>query len=83
MGITLPKVDLTSHQFRTLLKRRVPWHPSHSGSELVTVARRKDGSYWAEWRGSAVFWASRWYEIPKAAGDRVFAFNEAVEELLS
>lgn len=84
MGRSLPRVTLTGYQLERLLKKgKLPWGGRSTMYDLYTVAKRKDGSYWLEARGSgALFWMSRWYEIPKAAGKRIFAFDAAVEYLL-
>lgn len=78
-------IQLTSHQFETLLKRKPPWVKDMvvHGEHIVRVTRLDDGSYWAEWRSGVVFWSSRWYEISKAAGERMYEFNTATERLLA
>lgn len=84
MGATLPSVRVTGYQLRHLLKKHhAPWGEVLNPYTTYTIAQRKDGSYWLEARGSgAYFWMSRWYEIPKAAGRRIFKFDKEVNILL-
>lgn len=74
-------IDVTRHQLRQCLKGRKTPALTDCRQRSVRIAQTKDGTYWAEWTGDTVFWASRWYKIPKAAGDRIRKLQEFVENI--
>jgi hypothetical protein len=74
-------IHLSKSQFFHICKGRRPRFIIESGSDVVRIAKTKDGKYWAEWRGAAVFWASAWYEIPRLWGERAEKVQQFVESL--
>lgn len=74
-------VTLTKGQLEAIFPRGWKSHPVRdSGSEAVRLAHMKDGTWWAEWRGEAVFWASRWWKIPNVVGSRAQAIDQFVKD---
>lgn len=73
--------DLTFDQLYKIFLKKGRNHPVFNGAEPVRIAQTKDGRWWAEWKGQTVFWASRWYEIPKAVGERAKKINTYIGEI--
>lgn len=71
--------DLTFGQLSQILKGR--HHPVFDGSQPVRIAQTNDGRWWAEWTGQTVFWARRWYELPKIVGERAKKINTYIDEI--
>lgn len=75
------RVDLTHSQFQHIFKKGYKSHPCKNMRGMVTLAQTSNGVWWAEWRGEAVFWASRWYAVPQVVGERAKAIEEFVGQL--
>ena len=73
-----PFTEVTFRQWLAIYPRGKK-HPATKCSGDIRIAQTKDGKYWAEWRGDVVFWASRWYEIPKTVGTRARKIDEFVK----
>jgi hypothetical protein len=74
-------ITLTKGQLGHIFPRGWKAHPVREcGSDSVTLARTQDGQWWAEWRGSMIAWASRWYEVPAIVGKRAQAIDQFVKD---
>lgn len=71
-------ISLTWKQFRAISKGRTG---KIAYTDPINVTKTKDGRYWAEWKGEMVFWAHKWYEIPKTVGKRAEKLQDFIEEL--
>ena len=75
-------IQLSYSQFKHICKGRVPrWAQNMAYDDVVNVSRLKDGTWYGEWRGQTVFWASAWFQIPTSVGERAQKIQEFVESL--
>lgn len=77
-------IQLSRQQFWTIAPRlNKRTHPLfETGQRDILVTQLRDGTYWAEWRGQAVWWMNRWYEIPKVVGERAFKIKGFIDEMM-